>query len=244
MRTRLGGGGFSRYVCLGGGGAPEKDRILLASMARARACQKRPRLVLIDHHAAMLDVSRESLPRSAARIAEVEFACRDFMDLRCDAQLSRAKGATMWLLSGATFGNIDEEMFSEAVGTVASAGDWLVLGVDLRDNRDPSGQRHRLIAAYGSPEGRRLFALAAGRNPEKDSDAIRVDVVEAYKDCLSSVPGSLSLIAGWDGCRPIRSNRYDRNFLRHWWQLRGWREIAAVAGPAGGTYRQVILERI
>lgn len=241
-QARMEQGGFNSYVSLGGGGAPEKDRSLLAAIGKARHHQPQPCLIILDRDAAMLDMTRQALPAGAHRLANVQLVDDDFMNL--PGALEPFSGSTMWLLSGATFGNQPEDGFASSISAAARPGDWLALGVDLRDQRDPSRQRDLLLAAYGSPEARAFYSLAAGSDLKEAAASLNVDVVESCRDGLSSVPGSLSLIAHWDGRPPMRSNRYDANFLRHWWVLRGWRQVAIIKAPAGGTYCQLLLERV
>ena len=248
-RGRMRSGGFGRYVALGGGGAPKKDRALLAAIGAARATQGRPDFLWLDASRPMLDVSRQAASRLSSRIAVQSFIEGDILDPSVLADLPRRPGATLWTLLGATFGNLDETRFAEALEKTAQPGDWLALGVDLRDRMDPEGQAARLLAIYQSPELARyhLSSIDAAQGGEVGSVMARV--AEACREGRSGIPGSLSLIIGSPASGEFVSNRYDGNFLRAWWERRGWRQVGMFAGASGAgreseTYRQILMERL
>lgn len=242
-RNRMEAGGFNRYVSLGGGGAPEEDRALIAAIRAAHRGPQRPQLLLIDRDRPMLDLSRHAMPACAERVANVALIEGDFMKLRHVPALRAKSGGTMWFLSGGTFGNQCEQNFANSIDEVAQPGDWLCLGIDMRDAHDPASQHKRLMAAYGSPVARRFYAIAAGKNPDQAAEELSIRIVDAEKDGHSEVRGTLSVIAKWPGAQPMLSNRYDHRLLSCWWSRNGWRELAIMRSRGTGTYCQLLLQR-
>ncbi len=138
-RAALESGHFGGLVILGAG-APHKERVLLNSLCQlVPASVGDPLCSLVDFNKPMLDVSIHQLFPDlkadqlwANRGLQIVPFGIDFNDMnrvnRGGLIRLRTEKNVVWVIPGATYGNLDLQKFMTSLRNEALPGDWLVIG--------------------------------------------------------------------------------------------------------------------
>ncbi len=279
-------GEISGIVTLGGG-APKKDMLILDSFKDSYLNSGRiVNYLLIDSSIPMVTYTQRELENAKdtryQKFVDFVAVIGDFMKpkplfrrLREDAgfDVRRGNGRMVVNLLGNTICNIPPEAFATAMGDNLEPGDFLLIGLEFADPKDPSGHSAEVKAVFDKPEMRKLF-LPAIRSAldehhieiAQDEGAKVIEVValpdSPQKPNRIRVRGGVAVWAKLDSGNDRKihltdSRRYDEasfvSFMRDagfelWpWQAAGdapnGGPHASTAAAKAGLYRQMVFRK-
>ena len=246
-------------IALAGGGSPEKDWVLMKSLADTTKVEKLEyRIVDISpymiHRAARL--LRERLRKySLADRFCLTWRCENILNLDERGRFNRCAswGNAIWTLLGGTLGNLNECAFFRSLSAPSKPGDILVVGVDTCEGLDLEDWAQNMVSRYESKElDELLLAPFRGVLNRNDSEPIvKARVVpkeEARMFTEISNSPTVTFTADIRGeNRPAvlaHSTRYDVEALVKFAAKYSWRHLRTVAAPNNSTFRQLLLQRI
>lgn len=255
---------ISAVVSLGGGGAVSKDKVVLNALMEARDGDgSKLRYCILDISSHMIN---STMPALASHLVKKGWHARvdtdpvvgDILSLSdYGMHFQSGRGRRLFLLTGGTLGNLNEEAVFTSLGASSSPGDLLLLGADTFKKARVEDEKCRLREKYSSPKMKAFFMPAFQAalcvmnmpfDPTRQADAMQVDVAEGRAGGHSSLEGSLSPHLWFersDG-QPVvlvSSTRYDLKSLVAFAEQFGWKLAKKLASPSNTSYFQFLFER-
>lgn len=254
-------GNYDGAVALGGGASPEKDWVVVQSMAAALEDQKKSlHYVVNDISPYMLLLSARVLNRRREKSAERDrfnFAYHWFDFLDFDDEFVRpGQGSIVWSILGGTIGNLSESRFFESLNDFSRNNDLLIMSIDTLDGISKKDFQNRMARQYRSDElDRLLLSSLQGWSDAIGTQSLSVDATtQSYAASapmnLSDVPGSSTAVFSVKTPkRKLRSTvlahstRYASRDLIKFAATYGWHFETSAEAPNGSTFRQFLFRR-
>jgi uncharacterized SAM-dependent methyltransferase len=146
-----------------GAGAPHKDFIILKSWMEHSPAATSIHYALVDYSFYMLESSWRAVDRMLIRAGlsgrvQLTPIKHDFLDLRSAEKLRFGDQPVGWFILGGTIGNVNERHFFRSVASVASDGDFLIVGAETISPGAGEPLRQALTTeflSFGTSFGRR-----------------------------------------------------------------------------------------
>jgi hypothetical protein len=252
-------------VVLGGGGAPEKDMVLINSLLNSTAGKSaRVHYVLVDVSFYMLVYSYRFLDsvlrkQGARKRVALEMVVCDIMDLRGARNQLRRNGKNVtWFIPGGTLGNLNESQFFRSIEYKSEADDLLVVGAECFSEESRDKLLSELETQYDmSDDAIRNFATAPLRSSWHDLGVeesldevvkkIELRILSGDDNVYSQVPGAITIEGSVkiDGSKVVlfTSSRYTEEGLLKIAYGRGFKHETSVESPLNKNFKQLVFRR-
>jgi hypothetical protein len=264
-KTHIGSPNMDGAVVLGGGGAPEKDMVLINSLLNSTAGKSaRVHYVLVDVSFYMLVYSYRFLDsvlrkQGARKRVALEMVVCDIMDLRGARNQLRRNGKNVtWFIPGGTLGNLNESQFFRSIEYKSEADDLLVVGAECFSEESRDKLRSELETQYDmSDDAIRNFATAPLRSSWHDLGVeesldevvkkIELRILSGDDNVYSQVPGAITIEGSVkiDGSKVVlfTSSRYTEDGLLKIASGRGFKHETSVESPLNKNFKQLVFRR-
>jgi len=258
-KAAVSNGRYNAAVALGGGGSPDKDRVLANSL-RSSSKQEGAQLsyVINDISDDMIRVSAKRFHRGEDELAqgvEITYLQRDFL-LLDDEEYKRPSNwdSVIWAILGGTIGNVYERDFFRSISAPSRVGDLLIVGVDTIGDDTADAFEERMRTQYRCKELDELLLTPldapAGQRGAEDP-LVEVSVIAGPgHNPYSNVPNSWTAVfstpplSGRDHIVLATSTRYVLDDFFGYARRFGWEHLGTTPAPSDSTFRQVLLRRV
>lgn len=246
-------------VMLAGGGAPDKDLMLIRNLLSQHHSQERVYHYLIDISLYMLRHSAiwlcDHLGSLAKRVV-LKPIHRDVLSLTSrDRKQLHEHGKVIFAITGGTIGNLSESAFFRSLGHVAASGDLLIVSADTIDQLSKKDQ-DALEGKYDNDDLRLWLkpvvrAILSETNERETVDSalrrIKVELLPVGKSQTSDVSQSRSMVVTLkvDGEQVslLTSTRYRSSELKAFASSFGWQPVCEIPSPRNNHFKQFLFQR-
>lgn len=239
-------------VALGGGGSPEKDWVIMESVARNLRDNQELTYVVTDISPFMIHQTAKHLGRLISRSdfgtrVKTKYGYADFLKLQRTFARPNGGRQVTWALLGGTIGNVNELQFFQSINGPSKAGDLLLIGIDtLQPEETVAEFEDRMLQQYSTTETQSLLLAPMYRGNSEIVGNAKLQLrfpksTEEHK--FTSVHGSRTIAFFLDDCRVASSTRYILDeFLKFSCDL-GWECLRVEKPGEDSTYRQLLMRR-